>query len=304
MIVDRVEQFRSDLGDGPAALRRLHEAWVGERGLRERVPPLDGRPIRFTGLGSSRFAALVVAAELDGLGTRVPVDWASAPGPGSADEVLFAISSSGRTPEVVEAARSHAARGGTVVAVTTDESSALAGAATSTLPLLTTPESSGIACTTFRATVATLALAVGLPDRLASLATMLEDALAMPAAPHPAAIDGADAVDVIGVGRSIGALEQAALMLREGPRLRAHAWDAGDWLHVGVYTALPGHRAILFPGTRYDDEVTDTVRRRGGEVICLDPAKVVDPMTAAIVGLATVEALAAGIWSRAAATDL
>ena len=56
-------------------------------------------------------------------------------------------------------------------------------------------------------------------------------------------------------------------MLREAPRLPAHAWETADWLHTAVYLAMPGHRAVLFPGSPADAEVIDTVRRRGGEVV-------------------------------------
>ena len=37
-------------------------------------------------------------------------------------------------------------------------------------------------------------------------------------------------------------------MLREAPRLPAHAYETGDWLHTGVYLALPGHRVAAVPG--------------------------------------------------------
>ena len=45
-------------------------------------------------------------------------------------------------------------------------------------------------------------------------------------------------------------------MLREAPRIAAHAFDTGDWLHVGLYTLLPGDPVLLFSGAR---------GRRGGD---------------------------------------
>ena len=80
-------------------------------------------------------------------------------------------------------------------------------------------------------------------------------------------------------------------MLREAPRLPAHAWETADWLHTAVYLALPGHRAVLFPGSPADAEVIDTIRRRGGEVIVLEE----DPMLAT----ATVDRLSLELWRRA-----
>ena len=48
----------------------------------------------------------------------------------------------------------------------------------------------------------------------------------------------------------LGLAEQAALMLREAPRLPAVAHETGDWLHTAVYLAFPGHRALMFSGRR------------------------------------------------------
>jgi fructoselysine-6-P-deglycase FrlB-like protein len=305
---DRVAQFRADLLAAPAALDRLIDAWEAPDWPIGVLPERSGRRLVFSGLGSSRYAALVAGAELAALGRDASVEWASAPGPPDPAAVMFAISSSGRTPEVVAAARRHAAAGGPAIAVTNAVGSPLAAAATATLPLLAGVERGGIACTTFRATAIALVLATGAADgaSVRRHVDALREAL-MAADPRvDAAVDlleRAETVDVIGDGRAIGALEQAALMLREGPRLRAAAWDAGDWLHTAVYTALPGHRAILFAGTPYDDELTDTIARRGGELVRVHEDGAAAPLVAAIVGLAVVERIAAGVWQRAAAVD-
>ena len=71
--------------------------------------------------------------------------------------MFIAISASGRTPEVIEAARRH--RGSSlVVGLTNDPGSPLAGEADIVLPLLAGEERSGVASRTFRATVAVLGL--------------------------------------------------------------------------------------------------------------------------------------------------
>ena len=73
-------------------------------------------------------------------------------------------------------------------------------------------------------------------------------------------------------------------MLREAPRLPATAHDTGDWLHTAVYLALPGHRALLFPGAAADAEVIATIERRGGVVIRVPSATPeADPFRRAIV---------------------
>ncbi len=319
-VTDRAALFLDDLEQGPAALTRLLDAWTSTDGGAGRLPRVAGRRVRFTGMGSSRFAALLVASALERAGGAVTVGWASADGERRAlpDEVLVAISSSGKTREVVEVARRTASRGGTVVAVTNADGSPLADASTAIIPLLAGDERSGIACRTFRGTVAALALATGAAalDDLVAIGGALDRRLAERGEWIAAAADlleRAEAVDVIGDGGVIGALEQAALMLREAPRLRTAAWDAGDWLHTAVYTALPGHRAILFSGTPYDAELVGTIQGRGGQVVTIGgghdvaglripgPVGVGGDLAAALDGVAVAELVAAELWSRAAA---
>jgi glutamine---fructose-6-phosphate transaminase (isomerizing) len=306
--LDRAAAFAVDLAAGPAALRRLLDAWQEPGGAARLVPDLDGRPLRFCGFGSSRFAAQIVAESLADQGRPVAAGWPSPSRRVDPHEVLFAISSSGRTTEVVADARRDRAGGATVVAVTNGLDSPLADAANVTLPLVVGFETSGIACTSFRATVLTLAAATGAaePEALSGAVRALEAALATRRPnldDRLDLLDGAEAVDVIGDGRWIGALEQAALMLREAPRLRAAAWDTAEWLHTGVYTALPGHRAILFSDGPNDSEVVDTIRRRGGDLIMVGEANEATPIEVAIAALAEVEEIAAGLWSRVTATD-
>ena len=71
-------------------------------------------------------------------------------------------------------------------------------------------------------------------------------------------------IHVLGDGLRLGAVEQAALMLREAPRIEAFAWDTGDWLHVGLYTLFPGDAVLLFSGSPADDEAIRGGAREGG----------------------------------------
>jgi hypothetical protein len=75
---------------------------------------------------------------------------------------------------------------------------------------------------------------------------------------------GGAPIHILADASALGTAEQAALLFRECPRLVADATDAGDWLHVGIYTALPGYRAVLLAGTRYDAELVGTIHGRGG----------------------------------------
>ncbi|MGK2851202.1 MAG: SIS domain-containing protein [Candidatus Limnocylindrales bacterium] len=298
MTTDRVELFRADIAASPDAITRLLDTFEG--------PDLGGRRrFLFTGLGSSRFAAQLVAAQVQHHGGTAWVESAgtSAATPPAEGLVLFAISASGRTAEVIEAAAAHRGRS-LVVAVTNDPASPLAANADAILPLQAGVEASGIAGRTFRATIAALVLATGLttPDRLRPAVDGLAARLATVDAWSPPIVDGLDgapAIDVLADAALIGLAEQAALMLREAPRLAARAYDTTDWLHTGVYLAWAGHRVLLYEGSAADAEVDATVLRRGALVQRV-PAGAGEPLTRAIVDSIVAEVVAATLWERTA----
>jgi fructoselysine-6-P-deglycase FrlB-like protein len=289
--------FDADIAAGPDALARLLDGWTPvDLGGRSRVD--------FAGLGSSRYAALIAAARIRASGGAAWVEHASAidPAPPARDLAFVAVSASGRTREVVEAADRH--RGTSLlVAVTNDPSSQLAALADIVVPLSAGVEASGIACRTFRATVAALAMLTGeiqpaelrpAADDLARLIDGRRDWLHAMAD----ALDGAPSIDIIAEASVLGLAEHTALMVREAPRLPAVAYETGEWLHTGVYRALPGHRVVLFEGSAADAEVVATVERRGGEVgRFADTGK--GPVHRALVGSVIGELAAAELWRRA-----
>lgn len=315
MTIDRAELLLADILEAPSALARL---------LGAPLPPVGDRPIRvvLTGLGSSRFAALAAESAFRARGIGTVVEYAStrAPTPPAADLVLVAISASGGTPETVEAARRHLGVS-RVIAVTNVPDSALAGSADVVLPLLAGEERSGIATRTFRATVALLGLLAdrwngtdrvigAVVDRLAAIIETRDARLAEAAD----RFDGAAAIDVLADATDLGLAEQAALMLREGPRLPAHAYETADWLHTGVYLAFPGHRALVFAGSAADGQVIATIGRRGGETIVVGPSTegalhsipvppAGGPIERAVVGSVVAELLAVELWRRTTAID-
>ena len=299
---DRVAAFCADIAASPEALARLLDGWT--------APELGGRTrFVFTGLGSSRYAALVVAAYLRSRGGLAWVEHAGGATPTRAadDLVAVAISASGRTPEVVDAAEAHAGRG-LVVAVTNDPDSLLAGRADVVVPLAAGVEAAGIAGRSYRATIAALALLAGAAT-VEELRPAVDGLAARLAEPDDAidgmadALDGAPSIDVLVDASLLGVAEQAALMLREAPRLPAHAFETADWLHTGVYLALPGHRVVLLEGSPADDEVVRTVECRGGEVVRIPAGSRDGGLQRAIVDSIVAERLAAALWSRADADD-
>ena len=310
-MTDRVDLLLGDILAGPAALERLLAAYdTPDTPLAAVVAALEATSgVAFTGLGSSRYAAAIAASDLRAAGGSAWVEYASSGAPTAPmpDLAFVAISASGRTAEVIAAARRHHGPS-LVIAVTNDPGSELASVADHVLPLHAGAEGAGVATRTFRATIAVLAMIAGrTPAFLAStvneLATAIEGRERW--LPDMAdAIDGASAIDVLADAAILGLAEQAALMLREAPRLRATAHDTGDWLHTAVYLALPGHRALLFPGAAADAEVTDTIERRGGVVLRMpSTASEPDPFRRAIVESATAELLAAELWRRTSAEE-
>lgn len=313
-MTDRVEQLRDDILRAPAALERLFRAYASPDSSLAAVSAALPRERRFTfaGLGSSRYAGLLAASELRATGESAWVEYASTgrPTAPAADLVFVAISASGRTAEVVAAARRHRGRS-VVVAVTNDPASALAAEADHVLPLHAGAESAGIATRTFRATVAVLAMLGGRPP--ASLASTVADLAVATESAEPwvtstaDGIDGASAIDVLADAGALGLADQAALMLREAPRLPAVAHDTGDWLHTAVYLAIPGHRVLLFPGAAADAEVIATVERRGGMVLSVPQVSAAgvttDVVRRAIVESVTVELLATELWRRTTAQE-
>ncbi len=301
---DRVDQFEADIATGPAALSDLLDGWRPPFPMHGPTAGLGGRSrIAFAGLGSSRYAALIVAAAVRHRGGTAWVEYPSSGTPTSPgdDLALVAVSASGRTREVLEAAERHRGRS-LVIAVTNGPTSRLAAVADITVDLRAGEERSAIACRTFRATIAALALITGLATAaqlrpaVTSLARRLDsrDTWLPPIAD---ALDAAPSIDVMADAAQLGLAEQAALMLREGPRLPARACETSDWLHTGVYLALPGHRALLFPGSAADDEVADTVRRRGGVVVQAVAADT-DPIRRSLVDSVVAEVVAAELWRR------
>jgi fructoselysine-6-P-deglycase FrlB-like protein len=297
---DRVELFDSDIADSAAALSRVLDAWQ----------PTDlgtqGRVV-FAGLGSSRFAADVVVPHMRARGWPAWVELADDETSMPAEDLtLVAISASGATPEVIRAAERHKGRD-RVVAVTNRPDSQLATAADHVVALDAGREVAGIACRTFRATIAVLALASGirsvddLRPAVGRLSAVLDDRQRWAPALVDA-LDGAVGIDVLATGSLLGVAEQAALMLREAPRLSAHAVSTHDWPHTGVYLAWPGHRLVLFPGSHVDAEIETVAARRGTSLVAIIPGHQ-DPVVRAIVDSVVMECVAADLWRRTDAHD-
>ena len=323
----RVDDLAEDILAAPDELAVVID--LHKRGIAALPEGLLDRP-RWVliGMGSSGFAARDAAAALRSVGHDAFAEVASASGgtPPGADTLAIVISNSGRTAETVAAAARHHHRSG-VIALTSEPASALAAEADAVLPLVAErSETSGISTLSSRSTVAALLLLAGAVDpsiagagiaaAVPSLETLLGDRGAWLTRAGDVLATGRP-VHVLGDGLRLGAVEQAALMLREAPRIEAFAWDTGDWLHVGLYTLFPGDAVLLFSGSPADDEAIAVAHARGARVVLIGderkdadlhvalPVTVIEhPAIRALVELAVPELLAAELWARAEATTV
>jgi glucosamine--fructose-6-phosphate aminotransferase (isomerizing) len=312
--------FRADVLSGPDALEAVARAYGGGESPLRALPAdrLRGRRLLLIGMGSSKYAADTVAALLRAQGVDAHAELASTdlPQPPGPDTVAFVVSASGGSAETVEAMRRH--RGTSlVVAVTNRPDGSLAAGADVVLPVLAGEEAGGIACTSYRCTLAVLLLAT-------ASGTVVGDVLEAAGAgrallgsrdewlmPLVDMVEGGLGVWVAAPAARLGVASQSALMLREAPRIVAAACETGDWLHVDVYlTKRPGYRLLLLAGSRYDGDVMTWQRERGflvvsvgsppasGAALTIDYPGSASPVTAALVESAVAELLAAELWER------
>jgi fructoselysine-6-P-deglycase FrlB-like protein len=272
--------YLADLEAKPAALETLAAAL-------EAADPFDGlgegvRRVVFLGMGSSRYAARVAALRLRAAGVDAVAEYASSalghpPGP---DTLVVAVSATGGSRETLDALERHAGTS-RVLALTNAPSSPVTRDAGLVVEMAAGEERGGVSCRTFQHT---LALLLALESRLTGVktdvpgllrraadattdllerrGTWLADALVL--------LDGPHGVYTIAPAERISSAEQSALMVREGPRRPAVACETGDWAHVDVYlTKTLAYRAILFPGSRYDEQAMDWMRQRGSTVLAV-----------------------------------
>ncbi|MEU6429998.1 SIS domain-containing protein [Microbispora sp. NPDC046973] len=315
------ELFLADLEAKPEALDAL-------AGLLDGGDPFEGLATRlkegrfdrvvFLGMGSSRYAAGVAAQRLRAAGVDAVAEYASAalgtpPGQRTAAVV---VSATGGSRETLDALARHGGRS-FVVALTNRPGSPVTEGADLVVPMLAGEERGGVACRTFQHTLALLLALVEGPGAVAGLvrraaaatADLLErrrewlaDAVRL--------LDGPHGVYTIAPAERLSSAEQSALMFREGPRVQADACETGDWAHVDVYlTKTRDYRAVLFPGSRYDEQAMEWIRMRGSHVLAVGgevegQAAAVrylhddDPGVALLTETLVPELVAATLWAR------
>lgn len=291
-------RFADDLARIPEALGDL--SVLLERGLPGlgevavlggAVAQLTGRPPRvlILGMGSSAYAADVVAREARESGAWVVAELASTralPAPAE-DLLIIAVSATGGSVEVLDAARRYAGDG-RLIAVTNTVGSPLEAMADLTVGQHAGPELSGIACRSFRHTLVVLrALIAAVFDsnhpvqaKLAELPALARAAAEANATLLARTADWLEPVSealaaplgtwVLAPVERLSSSRQSALMLREIPRRPAYASETGDWSHVDVYlTKTQEYRALIFAGSAWDQQALDWMVQRGSRWVAV-----------------------------------
>lgn len=261
--------FLADIEGVPAHLRALaaslaHDPW------RDVTP---GNPTLIAGMGSSHFAGQTAAAWLRSRGKPAVAELASqdpslAGGPG-VSAVL--VSASGTSAETLDRL-ARLAPGTSLAALTNDPESPLAQSCGTVVPMGAGIEVGGVACRTYRHTLALL-MAWGYADTADACASAAE------ATERLLADRGwLDAIDErlgggpgtfwIAPSGRIGSALQSALMMREGPRTLAVGCETGDWSHIDVYlTKTMDYRVVVFTGSAWDGPAADWLTQRASTVV-------------------------------------
>lgn len=239
-------------------------------------PELDGQSLVFMGMGSSAFAAQSIVTRLQGCGSAATFTLASNPTPpqSSTDKTLIAISASGNSVETNAAFD---------VAKGYREKIWLSNAVSRgnlTVAMHAGHETGGVASLTYMAThVALLRLfesvgcISGLHTSIESAAVAIADIYSRKDIWLPELINHvkspAGSYYIAPADRLCNA-QQSALMMRESPRLPSVSCETGDWSHIDVYlTKTLDYRAILFPGSDWEDQLFKWTQERGSKVLTI-----------------------------------
>lgn len=271
--------FVADLERKPAVLKALAAH------LRDGNPWafLDGVPERIVlvGMGSSTFAAGVAAARLRARGLTAVAELASSdllPAWGEGT-VVIAISATGGSRETLDAL-GRIDRGATTIALTNVAGSPITALTTHTVLMHAEVEEGGVSCRSYPHTLALLlaleAQLLGEPldallGTLERTVTAWEHLLATESDWLPeltTLLDGPAGSHLAAPARRLGSAQQAALMMREGPRRAAVACESGEWAHVDVYlTRNTDYRLLSFSGSAWDDGILEWTAPRATTVI-------------------------------------
>lgn len=239
------------------------------KALAERLRTSRPRAVVTLARGSSDHAATFARYLIE---TRVGVLTSSAsPSVGSiydatpdlSGAMVLVISQSGRSPDLLTAARQASERGALLVAMVNDEDSHLAEMVDVVIPLCAGVERSVAATKSFIASLAaTLDLiAAWTGDRdieqaVANLPDKLSEAWALDWSAALPELSKASAMYVVGRGHALGVVQEAALKLKETCGIQAEGFSAAEVRHGPMAVVREDFPVLLFG---QEDESLDSV---------------------------------------------
>lgn len=185
----------------------------------------------------------------------------------------IAISQSGKSPDIVGMAQSARNSGATTIAITNTAGSPLAEASDFTIDLQAGVEKSVAATKTFvTSVVAGLALLarwsgdVELARAVAALPESLSRAVTCDWSPMIGALDGHNALYVLGRGPGFAIANEAALKFKETCNIQAESYSAAEVMHGPVAIVTPGYPVLgLAARDAAETSVADMAHKLGGQ---------------------------------------
>lgn len=283
-------QMRREIEEIPLAVDRL--LTEGADAVRKALRCIDHDPTYFLSVarGTSDHACTFLKYACE-LGLGLPM---ASVGPSIASvygarlhahgAVCFAVSQSGKSPDIVRLTQSLTDSGATTVAITNDPASPLAHAAHCTLPICAGPEKSVAATKTF---VTSLVAGLWLIAELKRDAELIAAIHALPR--HLDASIGCDWSEVasavtgdsaftLGRGPSWAIANEAALKFKETCRIHAESYSSAEVLHGPVSIVGPGFPVLAFAAADAAEaslvEVADALAdKRASVFVTSDKAK-------------------------------
>lgn len=238
-------------------------------GLGQRLRDLRPRAVVTLARGSSdnaaTFGRYLIETHAGVLAASAPPSVASVydSAPAMEGTVMLAISQSGRSPDLVSAARAAKARGAMLLALVNDEESPLAAAADMVVPLCAGPERSVAATKSFIAALSALLHLLSewtedprMSGALAALPNALEKAWALNWSSALPLLQSTSSLYVVGRGHGYGIAQEAALKIKETCGFHAEAFSAAEIRHGPMALVESGFPVILFG---QNDESLDSV---------------------------------------------
>ena len=280
----------TELNEAPEVVGRQESALAGP--LRDLIAQLIRTPpavVITCARGSSAHAA-TFAKHLIELRLGIPVV-AAAPviftayrrGLHLEGQFFLAVSQSGRSDDLVEAARSAGRSGALTAALVNDVDSPLAASCDIVLPIGAGPERAVAATKSFIASLAALLRLVslwkqdeGLRAAIERLPMRLAEAARLDWSGAIPALAAADSLVAIGRGPTLAIAREAALKLKELADLHAEAFSGAEFLHGPVALVEASYPLLMFVAADATAaglaQLAAELRGRGANLFCADPA--------------------------------